>query len=55
MLIMLLFYIFKTEIFMKNYIKEQIKLSYETKQKIYENDELLNKIVDVAQKCVGAI
>ena len=52
MLIMLLFYIFKTEIFMKNYIKEQIKLSYETKQKIYENDELLNKIVDVAQKCV---
>jgi D-sedoheptulose 7-phosphate isomerase len=37
---------------MKNYIKEQIKLSYETKLSIYENEELLNKIVDVAQKCV---
>jgi D-sedoheptulose 7-phosphate isomerase len=37
---------------MKNYIKEQIKLSYETKINIYENEELLNKIVDVAQKCI---
>jgi len=37
---------------MKNYIKEQIKLSFETKQNIYQNDELLNKIVEVAQKCV---
>ncbi|WP_373074059.1 SIS domain-containing protein [Sulfurimonas sp.] len=37
---------------MKNYVKEQIKLSYQTKQKIYENDELLDKIVEVSQKCV---
>jgi len=37
---------------MKNYIKEQIKLSYETKQTIYQDEDLLNKIVDVAQKCV---
>jgi len=37
---------------MKNYIKEQIKLSFETKQNIYQNDELLSKIVEVAQKCV---
>lgn len=49
---MLLFYIFYMEKIMKNYVKEQIKLSYETKQNIYQNDELLNKIVDVAQKCV---
>lgn len=37
---------------MKNYIKDQIKKSYETKQAIYENDTLLNKIVEVAEKCV---
>ncbi|QSZ41312.1 SIS domain-containing protein [Sulfurimonas aquatica] len=37
---------------MKEYIKDQIKKSYETKQKIYENEELLNNIVDVAKKCV---
>ena len=37
---------------MKNYVKNQIKLSYETKQAIYENEELLNKIVDVSKKCV---
>ena len=37
---------------MKNYIKEQIKLSYETKQTIYKDEELLERIVDVAQKCV---
>jgi len=37
---------------MKKYIKEQIKKSYETKQVIYDNDELLNKIEEVAQKCV---
>lgn len=37
---------------MKNYIKQQIKLSYETKQNIYQDEELLDKIVDVAQKCV---
>ncbi len=38
---------------MKEYIKEQIKKSYEIKQAIYENDDLLNKIEDVAQRCVA--
>ena len=37
---------------MKNYIKNQIKLSYETKQSIYQNDKLLDTIADVAKKCV---
>lgn len=37
---------------MKNYIKDQIKKSYETKQSIYENEELLNKIEEVSKKCV---
>ena len=37
---------------MKNYIKDQIKKSYETKQVIYQDEILLNKIVEVAQKCV---
>ncbi|MCK9455552.1 D-sedoheptulose 7-phosphate isomerase [Sulfurimonas sp.] len=37
---------------MKNYIKNQIKKSYETKQAIYENEELLNKIVEVCKLCV---
>ena len=37
---------------MKNYIKDQIKKSYETKQAIYENDALLDKMVEVAKKCV---
>ena len=37
---------------MKEYIKDQIKKSYETKQDIYNNDDLLNKIEDVAKKCV---
>jgi len=37
---------------MKKYIKDQIKKSYETKQAIYENEDLLNKIEKVAQKCV---
>jgi len=37
---------------MKNYIKNQIKKSYETKQDIYNNDELLNKIEKVAEMCV---
>ncbi|MFA6190709.1 MAG: D-sedoheptulose 7-phosphate isomerase [Sulfurimonas sp.] len=37
---------------MKNYIKNQIKKSYETKLAIYENDALLNKIEEVAQMCV---
>ncbi len=38
---------------MKNYIKDQIKKSYETKQAIYNNDVLLEKIVKVAQACVA--
>ena len=37
---------------MKNYIKDQIKKSYETKQIIYDDNILLDKIVAVAQKCV---
>ena len=37
---------------MKNYIKDQIKKSFETKQLIYENEELLSNIEDVAKKCV---
>lgn len=37
---------------MKNYIKDQIKKSYETKQAIYNNDELLSKIEEVSKLCV---
>jgi len=37
---------------MKNYIKDQIKKSYETKQIIYSNEELLNKIQEVCELCV---
>ena len=37
---------------MKLYIKDQIKKSYETKIAIYENEELLNKIEEVATQCV---
>ena len=37
---------------MKNYIKEQIKQSYQTKQAIYENEALLETITKVAQACV---
>lgn len=37
---------------MKNYIKDQIKKSYETKQAIYQNDELLNKIEILSKQCV---
>lgn len=37
---------------MKAYIKDQIKKSYETKQAIYKNDELLRNIENVAKKCV---
>ncbi len=37
---------------MKNYIKNQIKNSYETKQKIYEDEALLSNITKVAQLCV---
>jgi len=38
---------------MKNYIKDQIKKSYETKQSIYENEDLINKIEDVSKQCVA--
>jgi len=38
---------------MKTYIKDQIKKSYETKQIIYKDEALLDKIVEVAQKCVA--
>jgi D-sedoheptulose 7-phosphate isomerase len=37
---------------MKNYIKDQVKQSYETKIAIYNNDALLDKIEEVARKCV---
>ena len=37
---------------MKDYIKEQIRKSYETKQNIYEDNDLLDKITDVAKRCV---
>ena len=37
---------------MKNYIKDQIKKSYETKQEIYNNENLLNKIEEVSKLCV---
>jgi len=37
---------------MKNYIKDQIKKSYETKQAVYENEELIGKIEEVARMCV---
>jgi D-sedoheptulose 7-phosphate isomerase len=37
---------------MKNYIKDQIKKSYEAKQAIYEDDALVQKLEDVAKLCV---
>lgn len=38
---------------MKEYIKNQVKASYETKQKIYENEALLDIIEKVCQECVA--
>ena len=38
---------------MKEYIQDQIKKSYETKQSLYSNEPLLDAIIDVAQKCLG--
>lgn len=38
---------------MKEYIKNQIKKSYETKQAIYENEVLLDAIEAVAKECVA--
>ena len=37
---------------MQNYIKEQIRASYETKQKILADEALVGLIADVAAKCV---
>lgn len=37
---------------MKNYIKEQIKESYELKKNIYENDNLLKEIQNLSQLCI---
>jgi len=37
---------------MKSYIKDQIKKSYETKQDIYNNEDLLNRIEQVSKMCV---
>ena len=37
---------------MKNYIKDQIKQSFETKQALYENEALIDVITDVAKACV---
>lgn len=39
---------------MKDYIKEQVRLSFETKQKIYENDDILETISNVAKECIQA-
>jgi D-sedoheptulose 7-phosphate isomerase len=50
---MVLFYILTIlGCYMKNYIKDQIKKSYETKQTIYQDDSLLNKIEEVSRLCV---
>ncbi len=38
---------------MKAYIKNQIKSSYETKQKLYNDDLLLDKLVSLAHHCVA--
>lgn len=37
---------------MKKYIKDQIKKSFEIKQAIYENEDLINKIEEVSKLCV---
>jgi len=38
---------------MREYIKDQIKKSFETKQAIYNNEKLLDNIEEVAKKCVA--
>lgn len=38
---------------MKKYIKDQIKKSFETKQAIYENENLINKVEEVSKLCVA--
>ena len=37
---------------MKNYIKNQIKKSYETKQQIYNNNNIIDVIEKIAQECI---
>ena len=37
---------------MKNYIKNEIKKSFETKQNIYNDEELLNKIEQLSKLCI---
>jgi D-sedoheptulose 7-phosphate isomerase len=37
---------------MKNYIKDQVQKSYETKQTIYNSDELLDTISKVSKLCI---
>ena len=37
---------------MKNYIKNQIKKSYETKQLIYNNNNIIDEIEKIAQECI---
>lgn len=39
--------------YVKKYIKEQIKKSFEIKQTIYENENLINKIEEVSKLCVA--
>lgn len=38
---------------MKQYVKDQVRKSYETKQSIYNNDALIDNIVYIAKKCVA--
>jgi D-sedoheptulose 7-phosphate isomerase len=37
---------------MREYIKDQIKKSYEVKQAIYQNEQLLSNIVEVCRLCI---
>lgn len=37
---------------MKNYIKNEIKKSYELKQEIYKNEHLIDKIVELSSRCI---
>jgi len=49
---MLLFYTNILGILMKNYIKNEIKKSYELKQEIYKNEHLIDKIVELSSRCI---
>lgn len=37
---------------MREYIKDQIKKSYEVKQAIYQNEQLLSNIIEVCRLCI---